>query len=294
MSVSLDEGYFPEGRSLLRRVQGERLVGLLYGQRALILGALDPRTYQGFAIHTDTPWRPYARLAHTGDVFETVFFGTRAEADAALGRVHAMHERVEGTLRRAAGAYPRGTHYAALDPELMLWTLAVHADSARAIYEALVRPLSHAECETLWQEYRTLGELFGLDRAATPETEPAFRAYFDRRLEGDELGLSASARQGGLNVAFHLPVPAPLEPAMAIANLLIRGTLPGRARSLYDLNWTTADAAAFATVSRSLRLARRAVPGRVSRGGVHAFLQLIARTEAGRLQAGRPTWHLWA
>lgn len=31
------EGYFPRGRSMLRRVHGERAVGRLYGQRSLLL-----------------------------------------------------------------------------------------------------------------------------------------------------------------------------------------------------------------------------------------------------------------
>jgi hypothetical protein len=36
--TSEDEGYFPRGRSILRMVQEERLVGLHYGQRALAIG----------------------------------------------------------------------------------------------------------------------------------------------------------------------------------------------------------------------------------------------------------------
>ena len=35
-----DHGYFPHG-SVLRRVHRERSVGLLYGQRALAIGAID-------------------------------------------------------------------------------------------------------------------------------------------------------------------------------------------------------------------------------------------------------------
>ena len=35
-----DSYYFPPGRSMARRVHGERSVGLLYGQRALLIGAL--------------------------------------------------------------------------------------------------------------------------------------------------------------------------------------------------------------------------------------------------------------
>jgi hypothetical protein len=44
--------YFPPGESMARRVHGERSVGLLYGQRALLIGALEPLTYTGTMLST--------------------------------------------------------------------------------------------------------------------------------------------------------------------------------------------------------------------------------------------------
>lgn len=69
---------------------------------------------------------------------------------------------------RRAGKFPARTAYAAFDPELMLWTLAVIADSAREMYEVLARPLSNSEREGLWSDYLRFGELFGLSRQAMP------------------------------------------------------------------------------------------------------------------------------
>src|SRR5690242_322178 len=45
--VQTDDGYFPRRTSMLRRVHEERAVGLLYGQRALCIGALAPLNYVG-------------------------------------------------------------------------------------------------------------------------------------------------------------------------------------------------------------------------------------------------------
>ncbi len=39
--------YFPPQTSVLRRVHSERAVGLLYGQRALIIGSLNPIAFIG-------------------------------------------------------------------------------------------------------------------------------------------------------------------------------------------------------------------------------------------------------
>jgi hypothetical protein len=90
----MDDGYFPRGRSMLRRVHDERAVGLHYGQRALLIGAADPRNYAGTALNTSRPAVPFGRLAHTAELFETIYFGTRAQADRVLARVADLHERV--------------------------------------------------------------------------------------------------------------------------------------------------------------------------------------------------------
>jgi hypothetical protein len=79
MTRAVDDGYFPEGRSVLRRVHAERAVGLFFGQRALMIGALNPLAFTGTIDHTRGLLKPFARLAHTGKAFETIFFGTRAE-----------------------------------------------------------------------------------------------------------------------------------------------------------------------------------------------------------------------
>ena len=80
--------YFPPGRSLARRVHGDRAVGPLYGQRALLIGALEPLTYTGTMLTTKAGDFPFARLAHTAKVQETVLLGSREEADKALAAVH--------------------------------------------------------------------------------------------------------------------------------------------------------------------------------------------------------------
>jgi len=57
--MSDDAHYFPPGRSLARRVHGERSVGLLYGQRALLIGALEPLTYTGTMLSTRAGDHPH-------------------------------------------------------------------------------------------------------------------------------------------------------------------------------------------------------------------------------------------
>lgn len=286
----MDEGYFPRGRSVLRRVHGERLVGLHYGQRALCVGALKPLNYVGTSIHTRQKLTPFRRLAHTGKMFETVFFGTRAEADGVLAMVHKMHTRVNGTLPEDAGPrHPKGTAYDAFDPELMLWTVAVAADSAEYFYELFVRRLEPAEREAFWQDYIRFAELFGMPRAAAPPTHREFRDWFEGELAGDDLHLTAEAKIVGAFTAFEIPMPAHLQPAKRVHDLLMLGSLPARVRELYGLRWSPRQETAWRALVRAMRAGRPITPSLLARGHCTRFFDMVADTERRRIERGRPT-----
>lgn len=282
-----DEHYFPPGRSMARRVHGERSVGLLYGQRALLIGALEPLTYTGTMLSSRAGDHPFTRLARTAKIQETVFLGTKAEADKALAVVDRLHERVQGELPEAAGTHPAGSRYSAFDPELMLWTLAVIADSGRAIYETMVRPLTAAEREALWQDYVRFGELFGLPRESVPATYPQFRDWFAAKLASPHLHATTHALEMAPLVAFEQPVPPTARANIALQNLVIKGTLPPRVRRIFGIRWTPGHEAAFRAASASHRRARPAFPRRLRRGRNDYFFDLVATTEHRR--GGTPT-----
>jgi uncharacterized protein (DUF2236 family) len=277
--MSEDTHYFPAGRSMARRVHGDRAVGLLYGQRALLIGALEPLTYTGTMLSTASKNMPFTRLARTAKVQETVFLGTREEADKALAAVHRLHERVKGELEHDAGIHAAGTSYSAFDPELMLWTLAVIADSGREMYETMVRPLRQSERDALWQDYVRFGELFGLPRSEVPASHRAFAAWFDQRLRSPDLHATAHALEMAPLVAFRQPVPRAARGNIATQNLVIKGTLPPRVREIFGIRWTRGHESAFRSLAASHRRARHAFPHRVRRGRNDVFFNTVARSE---------------
>src|SRR3712207_7208258 len=67
-----DTGYFPPGESVLRRVHEERAVGLLYGQRALLMQATHPVAFTGLLASTTGTAAPFQRLARTARIMETI------------------------------------------------------------------------------------------------------------------------------------------------------------------------------------------------------------------------------
>jgi uncharacterized protein (DUF2236 family) len=282
-----DSHYFPPGRSMVRRVHGERSVGLLYGQRALLIGALEPLTYTGTMLSTRSGDRPFERLARTAKVQETIFLGSREEADEALAKVHRLHETVSGTLPEAAGSHPAGAAYSAFDPELMLWTLAVIADSGRAMYETMVRTLSEGEREDLWQDYVRFGELFGLPRSEVPASHLEFQRWWEGKLASPDLQATEHALEMAPLVAFRQPVPAPARGNIAVQSHIVKGTLPPRVREIFGIRWSGAHEASFRALAASHRRARRLFPRPLRRGRNDVFFDAV--TEAERRRGGTRT-----
>jgi uncharacterized protein (DUF2236 family) len=284
-----DEGYFPEGRSILRRVHSERAVGLFYGQRALMIGALNPLAFVGTLLHTNARLKPFQRLAHTAEVFETIFFGTRAEADRVLAFVHRLHERVRGAMPEEAGRVAAGTPYSAFDPELMLWTLAVIADSGPCFYELFVERLGPEERDELWCEYVRFGELFGMPAEVAPPSHREFRAWFDAKLASEEMHLTPEAREIGHATAFEIPLPGYRAPAKAVHDLIMLGSLPARVRELYGIPYGPRRRRAFRATVAALRGVRPITPRAIREGYNTGSFRLVARTERRRLRRGERT-----
>jgi uncharacterized protein (DUF2236 family) len=283
------DGYFPRGSSILRRVHEERVVGLFYGQRALCIGALKPLNYVGTSEHTHAKLTPFKRLVHTGNAFEKVYFGSRAEADQVLKYVGRMHDRVNGTMPDDAGVTPAGTPYSAYDPELMLWTVAVIADSAQCFYELFVGRLSDSEREALWQDYIRFAELFGMPCDAAPQSYAEFRSYWRTTLASDEMFLTDEARYIGYATAFEIPLPRRNQPGKRVHDLIMLGSLPPRVRQMYGLRYTRGQQAAFRAAVATVRAGRRLTPGPLARGYNTRSFELVAKTERRRVANGRPT-----
>lgn len=263
-------------------------MGLLYGQRSLIIGALDARNYVGTAEHSRYRDLPFKRLSATAKMFETVFFGTKAEADRVLAVVEKMHARVEGELTEDAGPYPAGTPYRAFDPELMLWTIAVAADSGLYFYERLVRPLAAGERNRYWADWVRFGELFGMPAEVAPVGWAAFRAYFDGRIASDEMHLTEEARLTGFGVAFRIPFGARGFIARDPHNLIILGSLPPRVRELYGLSWSRRQQIAYEATCRGLRASRPLSPRRIARGRNAVHFDNVAKAEGKLAARGNP------
>src|SRR4051794_32479652 len=120
-----DQALFPPG-SVIRRVHGDVTSMMVGGVAALLTQMLHPKALAGVWDHSDVANDQLGRLRRTARFIAVTTYGHRDAAEAAIARVKAIHEQIEGTL-------PDGTEYRATDPWLLAW---VHVAGAVNFVEA--------------------------------------------------------------------------------------------------------------------------------------------------------------
>ena len=227
-------GYFTDD-SMLRVVHRERALALS-GPRALLMQAAHPLAVKGLLAHSTAVDEPYDRLARTAETMSTIGFGSREDADAVTARVRGMHTRVKGRITEPVGRHPAGTPYRADQPDLLLWVLFTLVDSGTVVYRKYVRSMSRAQEAAYWDDYKVVGELFGLKRADMPDTLDDLHDYRRERLAGDELEVTAWAREKARQIVLEPPLPWVARPLLETANFITIALLPDRIRREYGFS----------------------------------------------------------
>jgi uncharacterized protein (DUF2236 family) len=229
------------GRSLFApdsvtwRVHREAIL-LLGGGRALLMQVAHPLVAAGVSAYSDFRQDPLRRLRRTLDLMLTLVFADGASAVRAVRAIEQAHARVRGVLDHDAGPFRRGTRFDAGDPALLLWVHATLVDSALAVYERLVAPLSPAERAQYYGDSRVVTRLFGVPDGRVPSTPAAFEAYMTATIDGPELAVGDAARAIA-EAVLHPSVPLFLRPAFGAAPFFTAGLLPPALRARYGLTW---------------------------------------------------------
>lgn len=227
----MTQGYFTD-ESMLRRVHRERAIALS-GPRALLMQAAHPLAVTGLLAHSTAMDEPYDRLARTAETMSTIGFGSRAEADHVTAHVRAMHTRVSGTIKEPVGRFAAGTPYRADQPDLLLWVLFCLVDSGIVVYRKYVGRMSRRDEAAYWDDYKVVGELFGLHRADMPDSLDDLHEYRREMLEGDTLLVTDWARRRAREIVLEPPIPWIAQPLLQTANFITIALLPDRIRQEY-------------------------------------------------------------
>ena len=110
------------------------MVLLLAGGRALLMQLAHPKVAAGVAEHSHFKADPLGRLYRTMSAMWSIVFDETSAARASLEQVKSVHRRIHGIVSPAE-SLPFGTHYDALDIELLLWVHATLIDSAMVAYD---------------------------------------------------------------------------------------------------------------------------------------------------------------
>jgi uncharacterized protein (DUF2236 family) len=201
-ATDADPGWFGPD-SMTWRIHADRSM-LVGGLRALYLQVLHPLAMAGVADHSSYREDPLGRLARTGRFVAATTYGTRAEAEGAVGMVRAIHDRVHGVASD-------GRPYDANDPALLAWVHNVEVDSFLAAYHRYgAGPLSTADADRYVAEMAVVGRRLGA--TDVPETAAELAAWIDAV---PDLAMTAEAR-AAIRFLVLPNLPFPMLPTYAV------------------------------------------------------------------------------
>lgn len=216
-NAPVEDGWFgPDSIAWLVQSDWSVLIG---GVESLMLQTLHPPTMAGVADHSDYSNDFLGRLHRTGAFLGTTIYGSAADAQRAVDAVHAIHDRVTGTL-------DDGTPYRANDPRNLMWVHSTEVDGfLRAFRRYGAVPIDDDEADRYVAEMSVVGEALGIPRAPTTvaELDDTLRSYLP------ELRYGPQARDAMRFILFPPHSPAARAPYAVVTAAAIT-MLPSWAR----------------------------------------------------------------
>jgi uncharacterized protein (DUF2236 family) len=247
-SKPTDFYFSPTGK--VHQLHRERSLILFGGQRALLMQIAHPLVAQGVLDYSSVKKDPFKRLNRTLELTQSFIFGTNEEVMQIAEKINRVHRAVKGNLPQNVGDYHSGTSYHALDPELLMWVWATLADTAVLVYETFIEPLTDAQKESYYQEYKKLLTPLGGNIETTPKTFKELGKYLGKMYKSKKITVGEEARKEIFPYLL-LKKPKrfkfPLLPLTLSLEKITIGLLPVELRKQYDLPWSTSDQKLFDT-----------------------------------------------
>ena len=212
------ERWFAEDRPI-RQVHSDSAM-FIGAIRALLLQSLHPLAMAAVAEHSDYRGDPLGRLQRTSHFVGITTFGRTGEAQQAIARVRAIHQRVTGIA-------PDGRPYTASDPHLLTWVHIAEADSFLRAHECFgTRPLDKADRDGYLTDMARIGTELGVPDPPRTEAELAARI----RAYRPELAATAAAREAARFLLLRPPLPVFARAPYGVLAAAAVSLLPGWAR----------------------------------------------------------------
>jgi uncharacterized protein (DUF2236 family) len=235
--------------SVAWRVHGDVTTMMVGGISALLLQMLHPAALAGVWDHSDFEADMLGRLRRTARFIAVTTYAERAQGEAMIARVKAIHDRVDGTL-------PDGRRYSANDPATLAF---VHVAGALCFLDAYIRFVAPRMSRADQDAY--FAEVAGTARALGADPVPTSRREAEALLDRFRPDLHSDARTRRVrDLILGAPVKhAAAAPVQALLMQAAIDLLPGDARLMHGLSRSlvTRPALNLATagLSRTLRWA---------------------------------------
>lgn len=215
--------------SVTWRVDREIAVLLGSGSRALLLQVAHPKVAAAVADHSRYRSDPLGRLRDTLDAIYGFAFEDTRRVEDILQHIHELHGHVHGRT-------PEDEPYSAYDPHLLLWVYSTLIDSSLLAYETFVAPLTPADREQYYAEFRHGGPLWGIPPECFPESLEDLRRWMAELIANGEVRVSPQGRHIGRFIlepgTWWLPLPAAL-----LLRLMTVWLLPPPLRAGFGYDW---------------------------------------------------------
>jgi uncharacterized protein (DUF2236 family) len=226
------------------------------GLRALLLQSLHPLAMAGVAGHSGYRGDPWGRLQRTSYFLAVTTYGLADDAEAAVARVRAVHQRVRGRSED-------GRAYSAADPHLLKWVHVAEVDSFLTTYQRYgSEALTAEECDAYVSDMAFVARKLGvIDPPETTADMAAQLACYRPELRG-----TAQARSAARFILLRPPLPLVARPgyaalaSAAVASLPVWARWPLRLPYL-PLTEETVVRAAGSGIVRAIRWALTPPPG---------------------------------
>lgn len=242
--------------SLTIRLAGDLRMGLLSG-RTFVMQVAHPAVGAGvneFSAFRSDPWTRIEQITQSG--IRYLYRGAAAGFEEGR-RLRRIHEDIQGVDSR-------GRPYHSLDPDVYGWVHTVFFDSIVTAHALFAEPLSRAQQERLFEEWRQGGRVFGLRDADMPESVDAYWRFYAERIEST---LEYNPVMDWILRGERVPKPPNLawlpeavwtrlwKPLGRLQRKLILGTLPSafRAKIAAQQPWSERDQRCFDRFARFVR-----------------------------------------
>lgn len=218
------DGLFGPG-AMAWRVHGDVTSMMVGGIAGLMLQMLHPAVLAGVWDHSNFRQDMHGRLRRTARFIAQTTYGAPDEAEAAIARVRAIHDRIRGTLRD-------GTLYVASDPALLAW---VHVTETACFLESWIRyadpGMSATDQDRYFAEMARIGQGLG----AEPVPRSRREAWQLIQAMRPHLVCDARTREVARFLLTQKPRTRAAEPFQALAMQAAVDLLPDWARAMHGL-----------------------------------------------------------